>query len=46
MHMEESRCNDLVEKTAEALNEGVVAEMLLAVQSCNLELSVKAALSR
>ena len=46
MHMEESRCNDLVEMTAEALNEGVVAEMLLAVQRRNLELSVKAALSR
>ena len=46
MHMQESRCNNLIEKTAEALNEDVVALMLLAVQRGNLELSVKTALSR
>ena len=44
--MEESRCDDLIEKTAEALNEDVVALMLLAVQRGNLELSVKTALNR
>ena len=44
--MEESRCDELIEKTAEALNEKVVASMLLAVQKGNLELSVKTALSR
>ena len=46
MHMEESRCDDLIEKTAEALNEDVVALMLLAVQRGNLELSIKTALNR
>ena len=44
--MNESRCDDLVEQTAGALNEDVVALMLLAVQRGNLELSVKTALSR
>ena len=44
--MEESRCDDLIEQTAEALNEDVVALMLLAVQRGNLELSIKTALSR
>ncbi|KAN0129103.1 hypothetical protein V8E53_013099 [Lactarius tabidus] len=46
MHMRDSRCDNLVEKTAEALNEDAVALMLLAVQKGNLELSVKMALSR
>ena len=46
MHKEESRCNNLIETTAEALNEDVAALMLLAVQRGNLELSVKTALSR
>jgi hypothetical protein len=44
--MKDSRCNDLVEKTAAALNEDTVALMLLAVQRGNLELSVKIALCR
>jgi hypothetical protein len=44
--MKDSRCNDLVEKTAAALNEDTVALMLLAVQRGNLELSVKIALRR
>ena len=46
MHMQNGHCNDLIEKTAEALNEDVVALMLLAVQNGNLELSVKMALNR
>ena len=46
MHREDSRCDHLIEKTAEALNEDVVASMLLAVQRDNLELSVEEALSR
>ncbi|KAF8257548.1 hypothetical protein EI94DRAFT_1099221 [Lactarius quietus] len=46
MHMKDSRCDDLVEKTAAALNDDVVALMLLAVQRGNIELSVKTALSR
>ncbi|KAN0129954.1 hypothetical protein V8E53_012280 [Lactarius tabidus] len=46
MHMKESRCDGLIEETAAALNEDVVALMLLAVQRDNLELSVKMALNR
>ena len=46
MHMKESGCNGLIEKTAAALNEDVVGLMLLAVQRGNLELSVKMALNR
>ena len=46
MHMEDSRCVSLVEKTAAALNEDAVALMLIAVQRGNLELSVRTALSR
>jgi hypothetical protein len=46
MHLKDSRCDSLVEETAEALNEDAVALMLLAVQKSNLELSVKMALSR
>jgi hypothetical protein len=46
MHLKDSRCDNLVEKTAEALNEDTVALMLLAVQKDNLELSVKIALRR
>ena len=46
MHTKESRCDTLIEKTAEALNDDVVVLMLLAVQRGNLELSVKTALSR
>jgi hypothetical protein len=44
--MQKSRCNDLIEKTAAALNEDIAALMLLAVQRDNLQLSVKAALNR
>jgi hypothetical protein len=46
MHMKESNCGGLIEKTAVALNEDVVGLMLLAVQKGNLELSVKTALDR
>jgi hypothetical protein len=46
MHMQKSRCNDLIEKTAAALNQDIVALMLLAVQRDNIQLSVKAALYR
>ena len=46
MHIKDSRCNGLIEETAAALNDDVVALMLLAVQRGNLELSVKIALSR
>ncbi|KAH9053048.1 GTP-binding protein [Lactarius vividus] len=40
------RCDDLIEKTAAALNKDTVTLMLLAVQKGNLELSVKTALKR
>ena len=46
MHMKDSHCDVLVEKTAAALNEDAVALMLLAVQKDNLGLSVKTALNR
>jgi hypothetical protein len=46
MNMKDSRCDVLVEKTAAALDKDTVAQMLLAVQRGNLELSVKTALSR
>ena len=46
MHTQNGHCNDLIEKTAEALNEDAVALMLLAVQKDNLKLSVKLALNR
>ncbi|KAN0131264.1 hypothetical protein V8E53_010968 [Lactarius tabidus] len=46
MHMKDSCCDSLVEKTATALNDDTVTLMLLAVQRGNLELSVKTALSR
>jgi hypothetical protein len=44
--MQKSRCDDLIEKTAAALKEDIVALMLLAVQRDNLQLSVKGALNR
>ena len=46
MHMKDGCCNGLIEETVAALDEDVVALMLLAVQRGNLELSVKTALSR
>jgi hypothetical protein len=46
MHMIGSHCDELVEKTAAALNEDTVMLMLLAVQRRNVELSVKLAWKR
>ena len=46
MHMQKSRCDDLIEKTAAALNQDIIALMLLAVQRDNLQLSAKTALNR
>ncbi|KAN0137558.1 hypothetical protein V8E53_004609 [Lactarius tabidus] len=46
MHLKDSRCDNLVEETAVALNEDAITLMLLAVQKSNLGLSVKMALSR
>jgi len=39
-----NRCTDLIEVTANALSDSVVALMLVAVQKGNLELSVKQAI--
>ena len=44
MHMKDSRCDNLVEETAAALNEDTIVLMLLAAQKSNLTLSVKTAL--
>ena len=44
--MQNSCCDDLIEKTAAALNQDIVALMLLTVQRDNLRLSVKEALNR
>jgi hypothetical protein len=41
MHMNGSNCGDLIEKTAEALNEDAVMLMLVGVQRNNVDLSVK-----
>jgi hypothetical protein len=46
MHRHNRSCNELIEKTAAALNEDNVTSMLLAVQRGNLELSVKMALNQ
>ena len=44
--MQNSRCDELIEKTAAALNENIVALMLFAAQRDNLRFSVKTALDR
>ena len=44
--MNSSHCGDLVQKTADALNEDTVMLMLLAVQKGSVELSVKTAWKR
>ncbi|KAI9456010.1 GTP-binding protein [Lactarius psammicola] len=46
MHRQNTRCDVLIEKTAVALNDDIVALMLLAVERGNVELSVKLALNR
>ena len=43
MQKVETRCHGLLEETAEALNEDVLALMLLAVQKTDLELSIRKA---
>ena len=45
MHNHDQRCTDLIEVTASALSAGVVTLMLMAVQSDNLELSIKQAIT-
>ena len=46
MHMQNSRCDKLIKVTAAALNDDIVALMLLAVQRDNIRLSVNMALKR
>ncbi|KAH8983563.1 hypothetical protein EDB86DRAFT_3050225 [Lactarius hatsudake] len=46
MHIQNRRCDDLIEKTTTALNDDTAAVMLLVVQKDNLNLSVKTALKR
>ena len=46
MHIQNRRCDDLIEKTAAALNDDAVALMLLATQRSNVEVSVKSALNQ
>ncbi|KAH9012173.1 hypothetical protein EDB84DRAFT_1424443 [Lactarius hengduanensis] len=46
MHVQDMRCDDLIETTAAALNEDTVGLMLLAVQRNNLGSCVKTALNR
>ncbi|KAH9164376.1 hypothetical protein EDB89DRAFT_2102992 [Lactarius sanguifluus] len=46
MHMQDMRCDELIETTAAALNDETTARMLLAVQRSSLDLSVKTALNR
>ncbi|KAJ7241750.1 hypothetical protein C8J57DRAFT_72611 [Mycena rebaudengoi] len=41
MHQPANRCDDLIKTTKDALNDGVVALMLLAVQRENLQLNVR-----
>ena len=46
LHRKNCHCDDLIQKTAAALDQDAVALMLLAVQNGSLELSVKVALNR
>ena len=46
MHEAGKHCTELIEKTANALNDNVVSIMLLAVQKGNLELSIIVAVTR
>ena len=46
MHEAGKRCTELLEKTANALNDNVVGVMLLAVQKGNLELSINVAVTQ
>jgi hypothetical protein len=46
MHQAGKHCNELLENTANALNDNVVSVMLLAVRKRNLEMSIKVAVKR
>ena len=46
MHEAGNHCTELLEKTANALNDNVISVMLLAVQKGNLELSIKRAVTK
>jgi hypothetical protein len=46
MHEAGKRCTELLEVTARALDDGVVAVMLLAVQTGNLELGINSGVRR
>ena len=46
MQKVETRCHALLEETAEALNEDVLALMLWAVQKTDLELSIRKAVKQ
>ena len=46
MHKVETRCDTLLEETAEALNKDVLALMLLAVQKMDLGLSIRTAVKQ
>jgi len=46
MHKHGQRCAGLIEMTANALSDGAVALMLVAVQRGNLELGIKQAIGR
>jgi hypothetical protein len=46
MHKPESRCHALLEETADALKDDVVALMLLAAQGKDLRISIKVAVKR
>ena len=46
MHMQNSRCDNLIKATSAALSDDIVTLMLLAVQRDNLQLSVNMALTR
>ena len=44
MHKTGQRCAELIEKTADALGNGVLSLMLIAVQKDNLDLSINQAI--
>lgn len=44
MHRSDQRCTELIEVTADALNGGAVALLLMAIQRDDLELNVKQAI--
>ena len=46
MHKQNMHCNDLIEKTAVALNDDAITLMFLAVQKDNLKLCVDMALKQ